>query len=109
MGIKTRNQAKYTKNWDRGPIEKISSKYIIEASFVVDGIVERHDVIGAIFGQTEGLFPKEFELRELQKSGKIGRIDITLKSEKDRTEGTIVAPSSLDRAETAIIAAAMEV
>jgi len=55
--------------------------------------------IGAIFGQTEGLFPKEFELRELQKSGKIGRIDITLKSEKDRTEGKIVAPSSLDRAE----------
>jgi DNA primase len=91
-----------------GSKEKISSKYIIEASFVVDGIVERHDVIGAIFGQTEGLFPKEFELRELQKSGKIGRIDITLKSEKDRTEGTIVAPSSLDRAETAIIAAAME-
>jgi DNA primase len=91
-----------------GSKEKKSSKYIIEASFVIDGVVERHDVIGAIFGQTEGLFPKEFELRELQKSGKIGRIDITLKSEKDRTEGKIVAPSSLDRAETAIIAAAME-
>lgn len=74
----------------------------------MDGVVERHDVIGAIFGQTEGLFPKEFELRELQKSGKIGRIDIELKSESDRTEGTITAPSSLDRAETAIIAAAME-
>ncbi|TET71274.1 DNA primase [Candidatus Bathyarchaeota archaeon] len=91
-----------------GSKEKSSSKYIIEASFVVDGVVERHDVIGAIFGQTEGLFPKEFELRELQKSGKIGRIDITLKSEKDRTEGKILAPSSLDRAETAIIAAAIE-
>ena len=91
-----------------GSKEKQSSKYIIEARFVVDGVVERHDVIGAIFGQTEGLFPKDFELRELQKSGKIGRIDITLKSEKDRTEGKIVAPSSLDRAQTAIIAAAME-
>ena len=91
-----------------GSKDKKSSKYLIEATFVVDGVVERHDVIGAIFGQTEGLFPKEFELRELQKSGKIGRIDITLKSEKDRTEGRIVAPSSLDRAETAIIAAAME-
>ena len=91
-----------------GSKDKTSSKYVIEASFVIDGVVERHDVIGAIFGQTEGLFPKDFELRELQKSGKIGRIDITLKSEKDRTEGTIVAPSSLDRAETAIIAAAME-
>ena len=91
-----------------GSKEKKSSKYIIEARFVIDGVVERHDVIGAIFGQTEGLFPKEFELRELQKSGKIGRIDIELKSAKDRTEGKIVAPSSLDRAETAIIAAAME-
>jgi DNA primase len=91
-----------------GSKEKSSPKYIVEASFVVEGVVERHDVIGAIFGQTEGLFPKEFELRELQKSGKIGRIDITLKSEKDRTEGKISAPSSLDRAETAIVAAAME-
>ena len=71
-------------------------------------MVEKHDVIGAIFGQTEGLFPKEFELRELQKSGKIGRIDIDLKSESDRTHGTITVPSSLDRAETAIIAAAIE-
>ena len=84
------------------------TKYVIEAKFVVEGVVEKHDVIGAIFGQTEGLFPKEFELRELQKSGKIGRIDINLKSESDRTEGSITAPSSLDRAETAIIAAAME-
>ena len=92
-----------------GAKEKQSnSKYVIEAKFTVEGVVERHDVIGAIFGQTEGLFPKEFELRELQKSGKIGRIDIDLKSAKDKTDGRIRAPSSLDRAETAIIAAAME-
>jgi DNA primase len=84
------------------------AKYVIRASFTIDGVVEKHDVIGAIFGQTEGLFPREFELRELQKSGKIGRIDIDLKSSKDMTTGTIIAPSSLDRAETAIIAAAME-
>jgi DNA primase len=84
------------------------AKYVIKATFTVDGVVEKHDVIGAIFGQTEGLFPKEFELRELQKSGKIGRIDIELSSAKDKTTGTITAPSSLDRAETAIIAAAME-
>lgn len=83
-------------------------KYVIKSSFVIDGVVERHDVIGAIFGQTEGLFPKNFELRELQKSGKIGRIDIELKSANDRTTGSIMVPSSLDRAETAIIAAAME-
>ena len=84
------------------------AKYVIKANFTIDGVVEKHDVIGAIFGQTEGLFPKEFELRELQKSGKIGRIDINLKSSKDVTKGTIIAPSSLDRAETALIAAAME-
>jgi DNA primase len=84
------------------------AKYVVEARFNIDGVVEKHDVIGAIFGQTEGLFPTEFELRELQKSGKIGRIDIDLRSAKDRTQGRIVLPSSLDRAETAIIAAAME-
>ena len=84
------------------------AKYVIKANFTIEGVVEKHDVIGAIFGQTEGLFPKEFELRELQKSGKIGRIDIDLKSSKDTTRGTIIAPSSLDRAETALIAAAME-
>lgn len=86
----------------------VSAKYVIEAKFSVEGVVEKHDVIGAIFGQTEGLFPREFELRELQKSGKIGRIDIELKSANDRTEGMIIIPSSLDRAETAIIAAAVE-
>ena len=84
------------------------AKYVIRAKYNIEGVVEKHDVIGAIFGQTEGLFPKEFELRELQKSGKIGRIDIELHSAKDRTHGIITAPSSLDRAETAIIAAAME-
>lgn len=84
------------------------AKYVIKANFTIEGVVEKHDVIGAIFGQTEGLFPKEFELRELQKSGKIGRIDIELKSSKDTTTGVIIAPSSLDRAETALIAAAME-
>lgn len=84
------------------------AKYVVNAKFTVNGVVEKHDVIGAIFGQTEGLFPKEFELRELQKSGKIGRIDIELRSSKDRTTGEINAPSSLDRAETAVIAAAME-
>jgi DNA primase len=83
-------------------------KYTIQARFTIEGVVERHDVIGAIFGQTEGLFPKDFELRELQRTGKIGRIDIDLKSANDKTTGTLVVPSSLDRPETAIIAAAME-
>lgn len=84
------------------------AKYIVEAKFIINGVVENHDVIGAIFGQTEGLLPTEFDLRELLKSGKIGRIAIQLNSEKDRTDGKIELPSSLDRPETSIIAAAME-
>lgn len=83
-------------------------KYTIHARFTIEGVVERHDVIGAIFGQTEGLFPKDFELRELQRTGKIGHIDIDLKSANDKTTGTLIVPSSLDRPETAVIAAAME-
>ena len=83
-------------------------KYVVEAKFAVDGVVEKHDVIGAIFGQTEGLLPAEFDLRELLKSGKIGRINIQLNSEKDHTEGKIELPSSLDRPETSIIGAVME-
>lgn len=85
-----------------------TTKYIIKAKFEVEGVVERPDVIGAIFGQTEGLFGPNLDLRELQKSGRIGRIEITLKSERDKTFGTIKVPSSLDKASTAIIAAAIE-
>ncbi|MEM3574716.1 MAG: DNA primase DnaG [Candidatus Bathyarchaeia archaeon] len=85
-----------------------SHKYVIKAKFEVEGVVEKPDVIGAIFGQTEGLFGSDLDLRELQKSGRIGRIEITLKSEKDKTTGTIIIPSSLDKVSTAIIAAALE-
>ncbi len=83
-------------------------KYVIQARFDVEGVVEKPDVIGAVFGQTEGLFGSELNLRELQKSGRIGRIEIELHSEKDKTNGTIVIPSSLDRVSTAIIAASIE-
>ncbi len=85
-----------------------SHKYVIKAKFEVEGVVEKPDVIGAIFGQTEGLFGSDLDLRELQKGGRIGRIEITLKSEKDKTTGTIIIPSSLDKVSTAIIAAALE-
>jgi DNA primase len=88
--------------------QPFSHKYVIKARFEVEGVVEKPDVIGAIFGQTEGLFGSDLDLRELQKSGRIGRIEITLKSEKDKTTGTITIPSSLDRVSTAIIAAALE-
>jgi len=84
------------------------AKYIIKAKFVINGVVERHDIIGAIFGQTEGLFGPELDLRELQKSGRIGRINVKLKTSHNKTTGVITIPSGLDRASTAIIAATLE-
>ncbi len=83
-------------------------KYVIHCEFEVEGVVEKPDVIGAVFGQTEGLFGPELDLRELQKSGRIGRIEIQLESKKDRTTGTILIPTSLDRVSTAILAASLE-
>jgi DNA primase len=65
-------------------------------------------VIGAVFGQTEGLFGPELDLRELQKTGRIGRIEIDLHSKNDRTTGRITIPTSLDRISTALIAASIE-
>jgi len=85
-----------------------TTKYMIVARFEVEGVVEKPDVIGAIFGQTEGLFGPDLDLRELQKSGRIGRIEIYLDSKQDTTFGTITIPSSLDKTSTAIIAAAVQ-
>jgi len=91
-----------------GSSQTLTVKYVVQASFEVEGVVEKPDVIGAVFGQTEGLFGAELDLRELQKSGRIGRIEIELKSEKDKTTGSITIPSSLDRVSTAILAASLE-
>ncbi|MFC1505698.1 DNA primase DnaG [Thermoproteota archaeon] len=85
-----------------------TTKYVIKAKFDVEGVVEKPDVIGAIFGQTEGLFGPDLDLRELQKSGRLGRIGIKLESKNDRTTGEITIPSSLDKTSTAVIAAAVE-
>ncbi len=85
-----------------------TTKYIIKAKYDVDGVVEKPDVVGAIFGQTEGLFGPDLDLRELQRTGRIGRIEIELNSKKDKTYGFIVIPSSLDKTSTAVIAAAVE-
>jgi len=85
-----------------------TTKYVVLARFDVEGVVEKPDVIGAIFGQTEGLFGPDLDLRELQKSGRVGRIEIQLESKQDKTTGTILIPSSLDKVSTAIIAAAIE-
>lgn len=83
-------------------------KYVICATIDVAGLVEKPDVIGALFGQTEGLLGEELDLRELQQSGRIGRIEVNLQPKGGRGVGTIEIPSSLDIVETSIIAAAIE-
>ena len=47
-------------------------------------------------------------MRELQKTGRIGRIEIDLHSKNDKTTGAITIPTSLDRVSTALIAASIE-
>jgi len=83
-------------------------KYLIYTDVEVDGLVDKPDVVGAIFGQTEGLLGDELDLRDLQKNGRIGRIEVDLKGKGGKTGGTIKIPSSLDMVETCIIAAALE-
>jgi len=89
-------------------ISPTSIKYSIIADFVAEGPFQKPDVIGALFGQTEGLLGSDMELRELQKEGKIGRIEVDLNTEGGKTTGEIIIPSALDKTETTIIAAALE-
>lgn len=91
-----------------GKISPVSYKYIVHTTIKIEGVVDRPDVIGAIFGQTEGLLGNELELRELQRSGRIGRIEVNLDIKTGKTVGNIIIPSSLDKSETVIIAAALE-
>lgn len=92
-----------------GKISQVSSKYIIHSEIEIEGVVDKPDVIGAIFGQTEGLLGADLELRELQRSGRIGRIEVNIDAKSGKSRGAIIVPSSLDKAETSIIAAALEV
>lgn len=91
-----------------GKISPVSAKYIVHTQISIEGVVDRPDVVGAIFGQTEGLLGSDLELRELQRNGRIGRIEVKLDTRQGRTQGTITIPSSLDKAETAIIGASLE-
>lgn len=89
-------------------ISPVSIKYMIRANFVAEGALEKPDVIGAIFGQTEGLLGADLEMRELQKEGKIGRIEVELGRNDRKTTGVIKIPTALDQSETTLIAAAIE-
>ena len=84
-----------------------TTKYIIEAKFKIKGVVEKSDIVGAVFGQTEGLL-LDLDLRDLQKSGRIGRIEVDNESKEGVSEGIIKIPSSLTRKETALLAATVE-
>jgi DNA primase len=89
-------------------ISPVSIKYMIYASFKAAGPLEKPDVIGAIFGQTEGLLGADMEMRELQKEGKIGRIEVELETVDGKSVGEIQVPTALDKSETTLIAAALE-
>ncbi|MFX1506232.1 MAG: DNA primase DnaG [Promethearchaeota archaeon] len=91
-------------------IDTSTVKYLIHEKFSINGVAERSDIIGALFGQTEGLIGEGLDLRELQKTSRIGRIAVKLQYQKKqrKTTGTIIVPSSLDRVETALLAAALE-
>ncbi|MAG38922.1 hypothetical protein CMO90_02430 [Candidatus Woesearchaeota archaeon] len=90
-------------------IAQSAAKYIIRAEIKIEGVVDKPDVIGAIFGQTEGLLGEDLELRELQRSGRIGRIEVNVDTKGGKTTGEIIIPSSLDKAETAIVGASLEI
>ncbi len=91
-----------------GKISPVSAKYIVHVQIQIEGVVERPDVIGSVFGQTEGLLGADLELRELQRSGRIGRIEVELDTKGGKSTGNIIIPSSLDKTETVLIAAALE-
>lgn len=88
--------------------ESDTTKYVIHAHISAEGVVERPDVVGAVFGQTEGLLGADLDLRELQKTGRIGRIEVNINSKYGKSSGNILIPSSLDKIETSILAAALE-
>ena len=83
-------------------------KYLIKADLKVNGNVQRKDIIGAIMGQTEGLLGEDLELRKLQRTARIGHVDVEVKSSGGKVNGEILIPSSMDNVETAIIASSLE-
>lgn len=89
-------------------VDPSTTKYLIKASVNADGVVEKPDIIGAIFGQTEGLLGNELDMRDLQKSARIGRVEVDVETRGGKTNGTILLPSALDKVESAILAAGLE-
>ncbi len=85
-----------------------TTKYLIHLTLQAEGVVDNPDVVGAIFGQTEGLLGEDLDLRDLQRTGRVGRIDVQITTKRGETKGEILISSSLDRAETALLASSLE-
>ena len=83
-------------------------KYVIHATIRTDGTVQRKDVVGAIFGQTEGLLGEDLQLRALQRNGRIGHVDVHLNQRKGSVNGEISLTTSMDQVSTSVIGAALE-
>ena len=84
------------------------SKYLIHARFATDGVIEQSDVVGAIYGQTEGLLGERLDFRSLQDASRLGRIAVDIQTAEGQSTGTFTLPASLDSVRTAIIAATLE-
>jgi len=83
-------------------------KYMIKVQFEIQGIVDKHDIIGAVFGQLEGLLGEDMDLKELQQSGKIGRIEVDSEIKMGKIVGILFVPSSMDMVKTSMLAASIE-
>ncbi len=88
--------------------DQSSAKYVISARIEIDGVVDKPDIVGAVFGQTEGLLGEDMDLRELQRTGRIGRIQIAIRTKGGHSTGEIIIPVSLNKTATAILAAGLE-
>lgn len=91
-----------------GKVSQDSANYLIKAKLESSGVIEKTDVVGAIFGQTEGLLGEDLDLRELRNKGKVGRFEVDLDNSGGSTEAAIEISTSLDAADTAILAASLE-
>ncbi|AOV94459.1 hypothetical protein AQV86_00865 [Nanohaloarchaea archaeon SG9] len=91
-----------------GKVAQDQAKYVVEAKLEAGGIIEKSDIVGAIFGQTEGLLGEELDLRELKEKGKVGRMDLEIQRRDGKTEASIELPTSLDATDTALLGASLE-
>ena len=91
-----------------GKVSQNSANYIIKARINSSGVIKKSDVVGAVFGQTEGLLGEDLDLRELRNKGKVGRIEVELERESGSTEGVMEIATSLDAPDTSILAASLE-